>query len=181
MIYNTAMSSSNIERLRKLVQAESDLTTAIHIAEDTTTNTNTQFPTSMSDIEEILALAHVFASRTTAPIGWDPAYGTSIQTFATPAPLPHQLRAGNLGGLQLQRARLETKRKRLLLQAQQVQEQASASDVSQSKDLPLLNKRRQVVVKPKVAVPIRKAEKKVVASMNLSDSSDDSSSDEESD
>ena len=168
----------SIERLQKLIQLQCELTTAISQAEQFVDDGSAaSYPKSMNDVNEILALAHTFSSRTTAPIGWDPAYGTST-AFATPAPLPHQLRAGNLGGLQLQRARSEKQKQRLEEEKNaenKVKDRSSDSKATRNDDTSA--QKRKQVQNVKITPP-KKAN--VVASMNLSDSSSDSS-DEDSD
>jgi len=68
-------------------------------------------PTTMEQVEHVLAVARNFASRTSAPAGWNP--NAPVMGFSTPNPLPHQLRGGALAALQLERARqAERERKR---------------------------------------------------------------------
>jgi len=70
-------------------------------------------PTSMDEVQEVLAVARNFSSRTSAPAGWNP--NAPVNGFSTPNPLPHQLRRGALAALELQRARQaerDKKRKR---------------------------------------------------------------------
>ena len=70
-------------------------------------------PTSMDQVKQVLAVSRNFASRTSAPAGWNP--NAPVVGFSTPNPLPHQLRGGALAALQLERARqaeIDKKRKR---------------------------------------------------------------------
>ena len=70
-------------------------------------------PTSMDQVKQVLAVSRNFASRTSAPAGWNP--NAPVVGFSTPNPLPHQLRGGSLAALQLERARqaeIDKKRKR---------------------------------------------------------------------
>ena len=171
----------SVKNLRELVQAEYDLTIAIQRAEkfiDTEAdgNTNTSrsgdFPKSMLEVKEILSLAYTYSSRTSAPVNWDPAYGTS-QTFATPAPLPHQLRSGNIGGLQLRRAKLDFKKDQEAVstgKAKSVESISREKRALQSKDEQEKSQKRLHSKRP------TSMKKTVIESMNLSDSSDDSSS-----
>ena len=71
-------------------------------------------PRTLSDVDEILALARTYSTRTSAPPGWNP--NLPVVHFATPNPLPHQLRQGALGALQLTLAREERRRKRRRIQ-----------------------------------------------------------------
>lgn len=68
-------------------------------------------PTTMDQVDRVLAVARNFASRTSAPAGWNP--NAPVVGFSTPNPMPHQLRGGALAALQLERARqAERERKR---------------------------------------------------------------------
>jgi len=63
-------------------------------------------PRNMEAVEVVLSLARTYASRTSAPpSGWDPSI--PMLTFSTPNPLPHQLRGGALGAMQLNMAHHE--------------------------------------------------------------------------
>eukprot|EP00559_Dactyliosolen_fragilissimus_P009075 CAMPEP_0184867748 /NCGR_PEP_ID=MMETSP0580-20130426/27592_1 /TAXON_ID=1118495 /ORGANISM="Dactyliosolen fragilissimus" /LENGTH=159 /DNA_ID=CAMNT_0027368185 /DNA_START=1 /DNA_END=480 /DNA_ORIENTATION=- len=64
----------------------------------------------MSQVETILALARTYSSRTSAPPGWNPSL--PVVHFATPNPLPHQLRGGALGAIELKMVRDERRLKR---------------------------------------------------------------------
>merc|ERR1711862_166284 len=78
----------------------------------------------MDAVNEVLALARMLSSRTSAPpSGWDPTM--PMVNFATPNPLPHQLRGGSLAAMQLSDARLDRKRKnkRRLEEVQQQEEE----------------------------------------------------------
>eukprot|EP00956_Cyclotella_meneghiniana_P012594 scaffold17892_cov52-Cyclotella_meneghiniana.AAC.6 len=63
-----------------------------------------------SQITTILSTASNYATRTSAPPMWNSNH--PVVGFATPNPLPHQLRGGALGGMQLMCAREELKRKK---------------------------------------------------------------------
>jgi hypothetical protein len=117
-------SDDSLELLRKLqslVEVGRDLTTAMEKAEPylshpppTATASRMwvrPLPTSMDQVNQVLAVARHLAPRTSAPAGWNP--NAPVIGFTTPNPLPHQLRGGALGALQLERARqLERDRKR---------------------------------------------------------------------
>jgi hypothetical protein len=83
-----------------------------------------RIPESMEEAEWILAVARNLAARTSAPAGWNPQ--APVLGFATPNPLPHQLRGGALANLQrervIQQQRL-SKQQRMLLLSQQTQQQ----------------------------------------------------------
>jgi thiamine pyrophosphate-dependent acetolactate synthase large subunit-like protein len=64
-------------------------------------------PTTMEEVDEILAIARNLSTRTSAPAGWNP--NAPVVGFSTPNPLPHQLRGGALAALELQRARQQQK------------------------------------------------------------------------
>ncbi len=99
--------------VRSLVEVERELNTVLTKSQALLQTRSTQFdcsnppllptPTTMSQIETILALARTYSSRTSAPAGWNPTL--PVVTFATPNPLPHQLRGGALGAMQLKMAR----------------------------------------------------------------------------
>lgn len=59
----------------------------------------------MKQVEEILAYARSLATRTSAPCGWNPTL--PLIGFSTPNPLPHQIRGGCLGVMQLQQVKQE--------------------------------------------------------------------------
>ena len=67
-------------------------------------------PRTVEEDPTILAVARAYAHRTSAPPMWDPAL--PVIGFATPNPLPHQLRGGALGAMQRKLAREERKRRR---------------------------------------------------------------------
>jgi hypothetical protein len=80
-------------------------------------------PTSMEQVDVILAVARNWAARTSAPDGWNPA--APVMGFTTPNPMPHQLRGGALAGIQLERARqAERDKKRQRLEQQQRQQES---------------------------------------------------------
>ena len=108
-----------LEKAQKMIQIERKLTATLEKVEpwlllsNNNTNRNASIshhrprvrpiPTSMDQVEAILAVARNYASKTSAPAGWNP--NAPLIGFATPNPLPHQLRGGALAALQLERAR----------------------------------------------------------------------------
>lgn len=101
-------------------------------------------PHSSADVPTILAVARSYSLRTSAP----PAWNTNLPVvgFATPNPLPHQLRGGALGAMQLNLAREEKKRKRkeLLEEEQQRERELRRKRVleeeEQAKEMAMLTK-----------------------------------------
>eukprot|EP00804_Cyclotella_cryptica_P014320 CCRYP_019538-RA/>CCRYP_019538-RA protein AED:0.24 eAED:0.24 QI:0/-1/0/1/-1/1/1/0/251 len=115
-----------LHHVRSLVQAEQGLTDALETCRPLLSHNrhhpNTSLftsqtpptllptPTSPHQIQPILALARTYSLRTSAPPTWNPSL--PVVGFATPNPLPHQLRGGSLGGMQLKLAKEEKARKR---------------------------------------------------------------------
>mmetsp|Transcript_14215 Transcript_14215/g.21355 ORF Transcript_14215/g.21355 Transcript_14215/m.21355 type:complete len:232 (-) Transcript_14215:134-829(-) len=117
------MSPLLLDHVRSLVEAERALTDAI----ETTTpllqqNTMSSSilssqsdppllptPRNIEEVKTILAVARTYSLRTSAPPMWNP--NLPVIGFATPNPLPHQLRGGALGAMQLKMAREEKNRK----------------------------------------------------------------------
>ncbi len=159
--------------VQTLVRLEQSLTTTL---EATAPLLSLPTPTSLSQAELILALARTYSTRTSAPPGWNPPL--PVAHFATPSPLPHQLRGGALGAMQLKMVREKKKRKRL------EEEEARARLMKEQESE--LEKRRAVSVpgtatakdpKKKDRQQQQQQQKRQEASMNLSSSS---SSEEES-
>ena len=203
-----------LEQTQKLIYAEKRLTKLLRQSEPWLPNAVPHphrqrvrpIPSTMDQVESILALARKYAAQTSAPAGWNPQ--APVVGFCTPSPLPNQLRAGNLAALQLERAQAERKRQReqatqQKLAAAAAKEEAEAaaaaakSTVSEgtSTDEPD-SKRREVKFQDKhvervptaasqrpgataVAAATTAPQKPVVDSMNLSDSSDDDDSDDD--
>ncbi|KAL7477263.1 hypothetical protein ACHAW6_003077 [Cyclotella cf. meneghiniana] len=111
-----------LDRVRSLVRAEQGLTDALQTCLPLLPHSHTSTftsqtpppliptPTSPSQIPTILALARTYSLRTSAPPTWNPSL--PVVGFATPNPLPHQLRGGSLGAMQLKLAREEKVRKK---------------------------------------------------------------------
>jgi hypothetical protein len=108
---NTADQSENddilLQTVQSLVEQEQKLTTLLEKHKPLLTLPT---PQTLSDVDEILALARTYSTRTSAPPGWNPSL--PVVHFATPNPLPHQLRQGALGAMQLKLVRDERKLKR---------------------------------------------------------------------
>ena len=96
---------SQLELVQSLVELERSLTDAIEHADPWVMDKTRPFPPSMTDVNHVLHMARKLASRTSAPAGWNPH--APVIGFATPNPMPHQLRGGALGTLQLELARVE--------------------------------------------------------------------------
>lgn len=154
-------------------------------------------PSTMDQVDAILALARKYAAQTSAPAGWNPA--APVVGFCTPSPLPNQLRAGCLAALQLERAQAERKRQReQAAMATQLQEQQQAKQEAEAAKAPPSEvsgksadepdpKRREINRQDKhtqrvqqqaphrLAVPKKNAP---IESMNIDDSDDDDDSDD---
>ena len=159
-------------------------------------------PTSMGQVQQVLSVARNFSSRTSAPAGWNP--NAPVIGFSTPNPLPHQLRGGALAALELQRARQaeqDKKRKREEELEEQNKEKAkqiseennknhSGVDGAVDKTVSITDKkndssRKQQNIRPQqsarsTSLERRAARPEILTTMNLSDSSSEESSDEES-
>ena len=197
---------SLLEKTQKLIHAEKHLTKLLNEAEPwlptAVAHPHRQrvrpTPSSMEQVNVILALARKYAAQTSAPAGWNPA--APVVGFCTPSPLPNQLRAGCLAALQLERAQAERKRQREQAVAQQKQQQAkeeeeaAAANKAPSEGAVSRNsaeepdpKRREVNRQDKHAQRVQQAphaarlvapKNAPVESMALDDSSDDDSDDD---
>lgn len=111
-----------LDHIRALVEAERGLTDVIErtapllphslsstISSSTHIEPLLPTPRTIDEVPTILAVARAYAHRTSAPPMWDPSL--PVIGFATPNPLPHQLRGGALGAMQLKLAREEKKRR----------------------------------------------------------------------
>lgn len=182
-------SSSLLSCVKDLVQVEMSLT---QILETTKPLLDLATPKNMSEVNSILSLARTYSTRTSAPPGWNP--NLPVMHFSTPNPLPHQLRQGALGAMELNLVKEErmAKRRKMeqeLLNKKAEEEQRRNADEANKNNIDAENnidpKKMEVinmdnkVVDTKMAG--RKQEPKVASfSMNLSDS-DDSSSEDDSD
>lgn len=156
-------------------------------------------PTTMEQVQQVLAVARNYSSRTSAPAGWNPA--APVMGFATPNPLPHQLRGGALAALQLERARQEErsqKRKR----REEEEEQAKAKKLAEESKTKAATSQEEGTTAPSSSnqatdpaqnrpamagnpnpPPLRRASRPqpqvIQTTMNLSDSSSEEDSDDE--
>lgn len=123
---------SLLDHVRTLVEAEQGLTEALEkclplLSNNNQTSTSSGIhsssqqvehpllptPRSADEVPAILAVARAYSLRTSAPPMWNP--NLPVVGFATPNPLPHQLRGGALGALQLKMAREERNKRGLEL------------------------------------------------------------------
>ena len=182
-------SSSLLSCVKDLVQLEMSLT---EILESTKPLLDLATPKNMSEVNSILSLARTYSTRTSAPPGWNP--NLPVIHFSTPNPLPHQLRQGALGAMELNVVKEErmAKRRKMeqeLLNKKAEEEQRRNADEENKdnvdgksnidpKKMEVINMDNKVADRKMAG---RKKEPKVASfSMNLSDS-DDSSSEDDSD
>jgi hypothetical protein len=113
-----------LEKAQALIEVERSLTSTMEKVEPYLTANTLKprtgmgkrvrpIPTTMEQVNQVLAVSRIFASRTSAPAGWNTA--APVVGFTTPNPLPHQLRGGALAALQLEQAgqaELDRKRRR---------------------------------------------------------------------
>ena len=198
MSENSTSSSSKsikLETFHKLVEAERGIIKALEQAAPllradvnyaSRNKPRLATPNDMDTVNEVLALARMLSSRTSAPpSGWDPTM--PMVNFSTPNPLPHQLRGGSLAAMQLQGAKLDRtrKNKRRLEEVQQEEERrkadAAAAQVAKDGDLKKTdkNERRLLTEEQRKELDAQRARARVPAkpvdTMNLSDSSSSSS------
>lgn len=187
-------SSSLLSCVKSLVKLEQSLTQSLST---TRPLLSLSTPQTSTQINTILALARTYSTRTSAPPGWNP--NLPVLHFSTPNPLPHQLRQGMLGAMELQlvkeervakRRKIEEEQqaKRIKLEAMQKDGEADPKkkevmehDMHENQDRRKLieqKKRMAAVQKMNEEKEKSKLKKKAAVSMNLSDSS---SSDDESD
>ena len=112
-----------LDHVRTLVEAERTLTDAIEKSTPLLQNNTMSSsilssqsdppllptPRNTEEVKTILAVARTYSLRTSAPPMWNPIL--PVIGFATPNPLPHQLRGGALGAMQLKMAREKINRK----------------------------------------------------------------------
>jgi len=134
-------SQALLQKVQDVLQAEAALTASLVKVEPWLQQSSSQhklanphrprvrpIPTTMDQVEQVLAVARMLSKRTSAPAGWNP--NAPVMGFSTPNPLPHQLRGGALAALQLERARqMEREKKR-----QRIQEQEDSAKASQMED-----------------------------------------------
>jgi hypothetical protein len=163
-----------LDRVQALVDLERSLTEAMENAATWLPGGKARpLPTSMGDVHKVLNVARNLAPRTSAPVGWNPQ--APVIGFTTPNPMPHQLRGGALGALQLEMARETAKgsearaagtqreREEAKKKEDENQNQAAKRPVPPTRQIPT----------PRQAQPQRLMQSSVVVDMNLSDSSSD--------
>lgn len=115
--------STLLDHVRRLVEAEQGLTEALEKSLPLLPHHNNHqsfssqqaeppllpTPRNAEEVPTILAVARAYSLRTSAPPMWNPQL--PVIGFATPNPLPHQLRGGALGAMQLKMAREEKNRR----------------------------------------------------------------------
>eukprot|EP00979_Chaetoceros_neogracilis_P012072 scaffold3087_cov288-Chaetoceros_neogracile.AAC.21 len=197
-IISNGTNKSLLSCVKSLVELELSLTQSLS---DTSALLELSVPQSMSQVNTILSLARTYSTRTSAPPGWNP--NLPVIHFSTPNPLPHQLRQGALGAMELnfvkeERAAKRRKIEQDLLNKKALEELKRRKDASEKEQQGIDPKRKEVMDHVKMEDDVekkRRAERKTVAlkkqnekmkakvaalSMNLSDS-DDSSSEEDTD
>jgi len=168
---------SPLEKLQRVMEVEESLTETLEKAELWVPTKNTSerkendrrprvrpLPTTLDQATQILQLARTWSSRTSAPAGWH--QNSTVSGFCAPCPFPHQLRAGGLAALQLERARLQ----------QQKVEQVIKEDRKETKRVKTEEKVKRDAAPARRPVAAQ-APSQVVVSMNLSDSSSDDEDD----
>ena len=203
------MRKNLLEKLVDLCELERSLTRSLETAEpwlqtsSSSSNNNNiprvrPIPTTMDQVEQVLAVARNFSNRTSAPAGWNP--NAPLVGFSTPNPLPHQLRGGVLAALELQRAReteRDKKRKREVKEEEEkVKREENEADNNNKKAMDIeggnkrvssdnanvstkqdngpgagAGSRSAIPLLPRVATNNRPTQPVVATTMNLSDSS----------
>jgi Vitamin-D-receptor interacting Mediator subunit 4 len=163
-----------LNKVQRLIELDRSLTKAIENADPWLPGGSARpLPTSMDDVYKILCIGRNLASRTSAPVGWNPQ--APVLGFTTPNPMPHQLRGGSLGALQLEMARKQLKmaKEEQMERKREREEAKRKEDEIQNKDAkrPILPQRQASAARPVQVNRPRQAV--IVADMNLSDSSSD--------
>lgn len=178
-------------KTREMIQIEDMLTKTLEKVEPWLINAKVNphrkrirpIPKTMSEAETILMVARSLSSRTSAPAGWTPV--APITNFATPNPLPNQLRGGTLATLQLERAKKAEldKTKEITTKAQKEEASAADQDVTMTdvkkptapgKSVSSVRPHQHRPTAPSFATKRQKQQ----VSMNLSDSSSSEDEDE---
>ena len=97
--------SDALERTGPLLSSQASANTSVVMAPTLNAAPLLPTPRNEEEVQTILAVARAYSLRTSAPPMWSPQL--PVIGFATPNPLPHQLRGGQLGALQMQMAREE--------------------------------------------------------------------------
>jgi Vitamin-D-receptor interacting Mediator subunit 4 len=169
-----------LDRIQSLVEIERSLTEAIGKADPWITGKTTRpLPSSMDEVEHVLHVARNIASQTSAPPGWNPQ--APVMGFATPHPLPHQLRGGSLGALQLELAKAQVEEERVSKKRKQDEAAAAAKKAEVQTEFKPEDSvaRHPPTASSSSAGRPRQVQQVLEADMNLSDSSSSEESDEE--
>jgi hypothetical protein len=168
--------SSLLDQAQKLVELERSLTTAMEKAEPWLPGGKARpLPANMEEVLNVLNVARNLASRASAPAGWNPQ--APVIGFTTPNPLPHQLRGGALGALQLEMARKSQQdEKKEQLERKREREEAKKKEESNQAKRPAPTKQQAPAASARPAQQQRPRLQVREVDMNLSD---DSSSEEE--
>jgi hypothetical protein len=162
-----ANNMSLLERTQALIQAERSLTATIEKVEPWLVSNTLKksaitdhmgarvrpIPTTMEEVHQVLAVSRNFASRTSAPAGWNPA--APVVGFSTPNPLPHQLRGGALASLQLDRARQAESDKKRRRQEEEELEQKAAKKQAEAEAQSKTEKQAEQSSHPKAQLQVR--------------------------
>ena len=100
--------SDALEQTQHLLSNQASANTSVVMAPTLNAAPLLPTPRNEKEVQTILAVARAYSLRTSAPPMWNPQL--PVIGFATPNPLPHQLRGGQLGALQMQMAREERNR-----------------------------------------------------------------------
>lgn len=171
-----------LERTKTIMDAEMSLTRMLEKVEPWLKNAKVNphqprvrpIPTTMEEAKTILAVARSLANRTSAPAGWNPA--APITNFATPNPLPNQLRGGALAALQLERAKKAESDKKRTIQAEIEAEKQKKAKKEERPAAPQQHQHRSQY--HRVAPSQQMHKPKPAVSMNLSDSSSEEEDEE---
>jgi hypothetical protein len=191
-----------LQKTQELIKVERSLTATLAKVEPWLTSNTINIPkvgkrvrpipTTMEQVQQILAVGRNYASRISAPAGWNPM--APVVGFSTPNPLPHMLRGGALAALQLEgakQAETDKKRKREeeeMEKAAAKKQKEEATSTTSTSQVPEANKkgyappRKEDEAARRRAAQQRQNQTKVVAAtMNLSSDSSSSSEEEDSD
>jgi hypothetical protein len=161
-----------LDQTQSLVEVEHSLTEALEKASPWLSLPSL----SMQDVEHVLHLARKLASRTSAPAGWNPQ--APVMGFATPNPLPHQLRGGALGTLQLELAQAEQERTKKRKKEAEAAKPVDVPHVLVTSQPPAV---QQGATTASSANRPRQAQQVLEADMNLSDSSSEEETEDDDD
>jgi Vitamin-D-receptor interacting Mediator subunit 4 len=179
-----------LSKTREVIQIEKALTRTLEKVEpwlhDAKVNPHRKrvrpVPSCMKEAETILQVARSLSSRTSAPAGWTPV--APITNFATPNPLPNQLRGGALATLQLERAKKaesDKKKEHKKAEAQKNEESSARQQDATMTDAALPSRAAATGANTQQQRPAAPAyaqqRPKELVSMNLSDSSSEEEED----